>query len=141
LQEFGAVIADERLAEASASDPRSREALIRSAEFLGRHAELRGDSGAAADLYRRILEFDGNGIVARRLVLMLWREGRMREAAGHAPRVMQSDSNLAQHMRGSDAVGDLTRRLQREARRISQEGVSAGEPELSWPSPHSSLPG
>jgi hypothetical protein len=115
LQQFGAVIADGRLARAGASDPRSREAFIRSAEILGRHAELCGDSGAAADLYRRILEFDGNGIIARRLLLMLWRQGRMREAAGYAPRVMQSDSNLVQHVRGSDAVGDLTRRLQREA--------------------------
>jgi hypothetical protein len=141
LQQFGVVIADERLARASASDPKSREAFIRSAEILGRHAELRGDVGAAADLYRCILEFDGNGIVARRLVLMLWRQGRLREAAGYAPRVMQSDSNLAQHVRGSDAVGELTRRLQREACRIPQEGISAGEPELSWPSLHSSLPG
>jgi hypothetical protein len=114
---FHQVVADERLARASAFDPRSREAFIRSAEILGRHAELRGDGGAAAELYRRILEFDGNGIVARRLLLMLWREGRMREAAGYAPRVMQSDCNLAQHWQGSDAVGDLTRRLQCEARR------------------------
>ena len=33
-----------------------------------------------------------------------------------APRVLQSDGNLAQHLRGSDAVNDLTRRLGREAR-------------------------
>jgi hypothetical protein len=141
LQEFGAVIADEQLIGASVSDPRSREAFIRSAEILGRHAELRGDVGAAADLYRRVLEFDGNGIVARRLLLMLWREGRMREAAGYAPRVMQSDINLAQHMRASAAVSELTRRLQREARHVPEEGLSARESELSWPSPHSSLPG
>jgi hypothetical protein len=117
LQQFGAVIADERLARAGAGDPRSREAFIRSAEILGRHAELRGDGDAAAELYRRILEVDGNGIVARRLLVMLWRAGRMREAADLAPRIMQSDTNLVQHLCGSDAVNDLTRRLVREARR------------------------
>ena len=117
LQLFREVIADEQLAQASAADPRSREAFIRAAEILGRHAELRGDASAADQLYRRILELDGNGIVARRLLLMLWRQGRLREAAELAPRILQSDGNLAQHLRGSDAVGDLTRRLKREARR------------------------
>jgi tetratricopeptide (TPR) repeat protein len=117
LQLFREVIADEQLAQASASDARSREAFIRAAEILGHHAELRGDAGAADQLYRRILELDGNGIVARRLLLMLWRQGRLREAAELAPRILQSDRNLAQHLRGSDAVGDLTRRLKREARR------------------------
>ena len=103
--------------EASAADPRSREAFVRAAEILGRHAELRGDRSAAAQLYRRILELDGNGIVARRLLLMLWRQARFREAAELAPRVVPSDANLAQHLRGSDAVNDLARRLGREARR------------------------
>jgi hypothetical protein len=117
LQQFRAVIADEELGRANAVDPRSREAFIRAAEILGRHAELRGDAGAADQLYRRILRLGGNGIVARRLLLMLWREGRITEAAKLAPRVMQSDVNLVQHLQGSDAVGDLTRWLRREARR------------------------
>ncbi len=117
LQLFHEVIADEQLAEASATDPRAREAFVRAAEIVGRHAELRGDLGAAADLYRRILELDGNGIVARRLLLMLWREGRIQEAAELAPRIIQSDCNLVQHLRGGDAVDDLTRWLGREARR------------------------
>ena len=110
------VIADERLARASASDPRSREAFIRAAEILGHHAELRGDTSAADQLYRRVLKLGGNGIVARRLLLMLWRQGRLREAAELAPRIMQSDANLAQHLQGSDAVSDLTRWLKRQAR-------------------------
>jgi hypothetical protein len=114
---FREVIADERLARASASEPRSREAFIRAAELLGHHAELRGDTSAADQLYRRILKLGGNGIVARRLLLMLWRQGRLREAAALAPRIMHSDANLAQHLEGSDAVGDLTRWLQCEARR------------------------
>ena len=56
--------------------------------FLGHHAELRGDTSAADQLYRRILKLGGNGIVARRLLLMLWRQGRLREAAELAPRIM-----------------------------------------------------
>jgi hypothetical protein len=115
FQLFREVIADEHLARAA--DPRAQEAFIRAAEILGRHAELRGDTSAAARLYRRILELGGNGIIARRLLLMLWREARIREAAELAPRIMQSDANLAQHLRGSDAVDDLTRWLKRETRR------------------------
>jgi len=140
LHQFRDVIADERLAQASAADPRSREAFVRAAEILGHHAELRGDLEAAGQHYRRILELDGNGVVARRLLLTLWREGRLREAAELAPRIMQSDCGLVQHLRGSDAVADLTRRLGREVRRQSRN-ASAGGPELSWPSLHSSLPG
>jgi hypothetical protein len=117
LQLFRWVIADERLLRASAADPRAREACIRAAEIVARHAELRRDTATATQLYRRILEFDGNGIVARRLLLMHWRETRIREAAKLAPRVVQSDCNLAQYLRGSDAVNDLARRLAREARR------------------------
>jgi hypothetical protein len=48
---------------------------------------------------------------------MLWREARIQEAAELAPRIVESDGNLAQHLRGSDTVNDLTRRLGREARR------------------------
>ena len=117
LQLFREVAADDELAKASAADPRAREAFIRAAEILGRHAELRGDISAAAQLYRRILELDGSGVIARGLLLMLWREGRIQEAAELAPRIVQSDGNLAQHLRGSDAVNDLTRRLEREGRR------------------------
>jgi tetratricopeptide (TPR) repeat protein len=118
LQLFGEVIADQDLAAASEADPRAREAFIRAAEILGRHAELRGDTSAAADLYRRILELDGNGnaIVARRLLLTLWREARIQEAAELAPRAVLSDGNLTLHLRGSDAVNDLARRLGRESR-------------------------
>jgi hypothetical protein len=48
---------------------------------------------------------------------MLWRSSRIREAADLAPRVRQSDVNLAQHLHGSDAVDDLARWLKRETRR------------------------
>lgn len=124
---FREVIADEHLARTSAADPRAREAVIRAAEILGRHAELRGDTGAAVRLYRRILKLGGNGIIARRLVLMLWRKARIREAAELAPRIMQSDANLVKHLRGSDEVGDLTRWLKREARRecVTARGQNA----------------
>jgi hypothetical protein len=117
LQLFREVAADERLAQASTTDPRAREAFVRSAEIVGRCAELRGDVDIADEFYRRILEFDGNGIVARRLLLMLWREVRIQEAAELAPRVLQSDTNHAGHLRGSDMVKDLMHRLGHESRR------------------------
>ena len=130
LQLFGEVIADRQLAEACAADPRAREAFVRAAEILGRHAELRGDVSAAAQLYRRILELDGNGIIARRLLLMLWREARIQEAAELAPRVVLSDGNLAQHLRGSDGVKDLARRLGCESRREATAANNARDARL-----------
>lgn len=130
LQLFHEVVSDDQLVEASAADPRALEALVRSAEILGRHAELRGDVSAAASLYRRILAFDGNGVIARRLLLMLWREARFQEAAELAPRVLQNDGNLAQHLRGSDAVNDLMRRLGDEARR--QTATARGQNALDF---------
>jgi tetratricopeptide (TPR) repeat protein len=117
LQLFRELVQVDPLAKAGAADPRAREAFVRAAEIVARDAELRGDAGAAEPLYRRILELDDNGIVARRLLLALWRQGRIQEAADLAPRVVRSDSNLAQHLQGSAAVGDLTRRLTLEVRR------------------------
>ena len=130
LQLFGEVIADRQLAEACAADPRAREAFIRAAEIFGRHAELAGDISAAAQLYRRILELDGNGIIARRLLLMLWREARIHEAAELAPRVVLGDGNLAQHLRGSDGVKDLARRLGCESRREATAANNARDARL-----------
>jgi tetratricopeptide (TPR) repeat protein len=129
LQLFGEVIADRELAGAGAADPRAREAFVRAAEILGRHAEIAGDISSAAQLYRRILELDGdgNGNVARRLLLMLWREARIQEAAELAPRVLLSDGNIAQHLRGSDAVKDLARRLGCEIRREATPATDARE--------------
>jgi hypothetical protein len=111
------VMADEELIEATAADPRAREAYIRAAEILGRDAELRGDTSTAAELYHRVIELFPNGIVARRLLLMLWREARIQEAAKLAPRVLHSACNLVEHLRGGDMVADLTRRIRHEARR------------------------
>jgi hypothetical protein len=119
LRLFGEVVADEHLAMGSATGPKAREAFIRAAEIVGRHAELRGDKASAAQLYRRIIELDGSGVIARRLLLMHWQEARIQEAAGLAPRLLRSDGNLAEHLRGSDTLNDLTRQLKCEAYRES----------------------
>lgn len=117
LQMFREVMADDPLVKASTVDPWAREAFVRAADILGRHAELRGDANAAAQLHRRVLRLADNGIVARRLLLMLWREGRLRAAAELAPRIVKSDQNLVEHLRGSETVDYLTRWFEREARR------------------------
>jgi hypothetical protein len=117
LELFREVIADKQLMGSSAGDPWATEAVVRAAEIIGRHAEIRGDTKTAAELYRHIVKLDGSGIVARRLLLMLWREGRIQEAAELAPRVLRSDGNLAQHLCGSDVVDQLTRWVRHEARR------------------------
>jgi tetratricopeptide (TPR) repeat protein len=126
---FREVIADTQLREACACDPRAREAVVRAAEIVGRLDEVRGDTKAAAECYRQVLALDGNGVVARRLLLMLWRDGRLREAAELAPRVVESNRNLAQYLRDSDAARYLTNWLGREARREleARRGQDAGD--------------
>jgi tetratricopeptide (TPR) repeat protein len=119
LQMFREVMSDDSLARAGSVDPWAREALARAAEILGRHAELRGDADAAAESYRRALRVNDSGVIARRLLLMSWRQGRIRAAAELAPCVVRSDRNLVEHLRGSETADYLTRRLEREARRKS----------------------
>jgi hypothetical protein len=62
-------------------DPFVREALVRSGEFVGRHYDKRGDAEAAIGIYREILLIYKDGLIARRLLLLLMRRRDFREAA------------------------------------------------------------
>lgn len=75
-------------------DPYIREAIIRSGEFLGRFHEKRGDIDAAIAIYREVLSLDQDGLIARRLTLLLARSGDLREAAEVAEIASVSRLNL-----------------------------------------------
>jgi tetratricopeptide (TPR) repeat protein len=75
-------------------DPYVKEAIVRSGEFLGRYHEKRGDVDVAIAIYRQILSMEPDGLVARRLTLILSRRGEFREAAEFAEIASLSKLNL-----------------------------------------------
>jgi tetratricopeptide (TPR) repeat protein len=103
LQTFGALSADEGLLARARHSAYARDAVVRSAEIVGRHAERAGDLDAALSLYERVVRAGGGGAVARRLTELLWRAGRTHEAAALAERALRSDHDLASQATKDDA--------------------------------------
>jgi hypothetical protein len=79
-------------------DPFVREAVVRSGEFIGRHNDKRGDAEAAIAVYREILSLERDGLVARRLVVLLGRRGDWREAAELSEMATTPSLNLFPHL-------------------------------------------
>lgn len=97
IETFRRLIADEALWRRARRNVYLREALARSGEIVGRDAELSGDLESALRLYQRVVALAGSGIISRRVTLMLWRQGRIRDAAVWAERALWTDQNLAAH--------------------------------------------
>jgi tetratricopeptide (TPR) repeat protein len=106
-EEFEALLSDEALLRRAGQSVYLREVVIRSTEIVGRDAELAGDTEKALRLYERVMTMGGRGVIARRLALLLWRAGRIREAAVWAEKAVWSDHNLAAHAAKDNAY--LTR--------------------------------
>jgi hypothetical protein len=79
-------------------DPFVREALVRSGAFVGRHYDKRGDADAAIGIYREILSIYKDGLIARRLLLLLMRRGDFREAAELSGIATATSRNLFPHL-------------------------------------------
>jgi len=75
-------------------NPFIREAVVRSGEILGRHQEKVGNIDSAIGIYREILALDANNVIARRLLVLLARNGNLREAANFAEAAITNRSNL-----------------------------------------------
>jgi len=84
LSLFEAVFRNSAAREVVPNDPYVKEAVVLSGEILGRFHEKRGNVDAAIAIYREILSFDKDGLIARRLTLILSRRGDLREAAEFA---------------------------------------------------------
>lgn len=95
LVDFEALLGNDALVGRARRNVYLREALVRSAEMVARHAELAGDVDKAILLYQRVMAINPRGVIARRLSLLLWRQGRLREAGVWAERALWSDQNLA----------------------------------------------
>jgi hypothetical protein len=92
---FRALLAEPSVLQLAGHSTYLREVLTRSAEIVGRDAEVSGDTARAIDLYEQIMAVGNNGVIAHRLALLLWRVGRIRDSAMWAERAIWSDQNLA----------------------------------------------
>jgi hypothetical protein len=75
-----------------------REAVVRSGEIVGRYYDNLGNVERAIGIYRDILSMDANSLVARRLIVLLSRSGRLREAAEFGETAIISRPNLFRHL-------------------------------------------
>jgi hypothetical protein len=94
-QAFEAMLSDDALLRRAKRNVYLREAYIRSAEIVAREAELSRDFEKALRVYEQIMMVGDRGVIARRLAVLLWRSGRIREAAVWAEKTVWSDHNLA----------------------------------------------
>lgn len=100
---FSELIASTDVAERASSNTYFREAYLRSGEMVAREAERRGDSALATSVYRDVLSRAPDGLNARRLCLLLWRQGRLREAMRFADQTLVTAPNAASKRLGQNA--------------------------------------
>lgn len=98
LTAFESIINDNAARQRAAHNPFLKEAVVRSGEILGRHYDKLGDAEKAIGIYRNILSVDPDGLVARRLIVLLARSGRLGEAAGFAETAIVSRANLFRYI-------------------------------------------
>jgi tetratricopeptide (TPR) repeat protein len=92
-------------------NPFIREAVVRSGEMLGRYQETAGNIDAAVAIYRQILQLDGDGVIARRLLLLLSRRGNLREAANFAETAFVNRINLYPQLLDNPYIADLKKEM------------------------------
>jgi tetratricopeptide (TPR) repeat protein len=91
---FSAIFYDSTARTRAAHNPVLKEALVRSGEILGRYYDNIGEVERAIGVYRDIMSIDQNGLIARRLMLLLSRAGHLREAAAFGETAIISRANL-----------------------------------------------
>jgi tetratricopeptide (TPR) repeat protein len=94
LSAFEAIINNPTARQGAAYNAVLKEAVVRSGEIAGRHYDALGDKEKAIALYSSVLSVEPSPIIARRLVALLSRSGRLAEAAGFAETAIVSRANL-----------------------------------------------
>ena len=89
-----AIFRDVGARKAAARDPFVKEAVVRSGEILGRHHDTRGNLDLAIAVYQEVVGVAPEGVVARRLAVLLARRGELSQAARLAESVISSRPNL-----------------------------------------------
>jgi hypothetical protein len=91
---FEAVFRDVAARKRAGRDPFIKEAVVRSGEILGRRQDTSGNSEQAVAIYQEIMTIDLDGVIARRLAVLLARCGDLRKAAERAESIIVSRPNL-----------------------------------------------
>jgi tetratricopeptide (TPR) repeat protein len=94
IRAFETIFHDVTARQRAPYNPSLKEAVVRSGEILGRHYDKLGNVERATGIYREIMSVDQNGLIARRLTLLLSRRGYLREAAEYAETAIISRPNL-----------------------------------------------
>jgi tetratricopeptide (TPR) repeat protein len=113
LRSFQTIFYDAAARNKAAYNPFIKEAVVRSGEILGRHQDKLGNVESAIDIYRAILSMDRDGLIARRLTLLLSRRGNLREAAELAEKAIISRENLFPRLRPNPYIASLRAELSR----------------------------
>ena len=94
LAAFEKIFSDRKLRQRGAFNPFVKEAVVRAGEMLGRHYDKLGDVEKAIGIYREILSVDPDSLIARRLIVLLSRSGRLYQAVEFAETAIASRPNL-----------------------------------------------
>jgi tetratricopeptide (TPR) repeat protein len=113
LETFEAIFRDTEARKTASRDPFVKEAVVRSGEILGRYWDIRGHVEKAISVYREILVIDADGVVGRRLAVLLARRGDLDEAATLAKSVILSRPNLFPYLHTNPYIVELKVELSR----------------------------
>jgi tetratricopeptide (TPR) repeat protein len=94
LAAFEKIFSDRKLHLRGTFNPFAKEAVVRAGEILGRHYDTLGDVEKAIGIYREVLSVDPNSLIARRLIVLLSRSGRLNQAVEFAETAIASRPNL-----------------------------------------------
>jgi tetratricopeptide (TPR) repeat protein len=111
LRSFEEIFNDQAARRKVGGNPFIREAVVRSGELWGQYQERTGNIDQAIDIYRQILALDSDSVIARRLLLLLSRRGKLREAAALAETAIVSRTNLYPRLPDNPYIDSLKEEL------------------------------
>lgn len=114
LRSFETIFRDAIARKRAGRDPFVKEAVIRSGEILGRHQDTLGNLEQAIAIYREIIAVDPDGVIARRLTLLLARRGDLQQAAKLAETVVFSRPNLFPSLPTNPYIANLKAEIARK---------------------------
>jgi tetratricopeptide (TPR) repeat protein len=114
LRWFETIFWDPGARKRAGRDPFVKEAVVRSGEILGRRQDTLGNVEQAIAIYREIIAVDLDGVVARRLTLLLARRGDLQQAAKLAETVVFSRPNLFPFLPKNPYVATLKAEITRK---------------------------
>jgi tetratricopeptide (TPR) repeat protein len=111
LAAFEKIFSDNKLHQRGAFNPFVKEAVVRAGEMLGRHYDTLGDVEKAIGIYREVLSVDSNSLIARRLIVLLSRSGRLYQAVEFAETAIASGPNLFRNIPPNQHIAALKAEL------------------------------